>query len=110
MNDKDLAWLKKRLLKFDLIIHAPFIGLSLISCHEEICDASLKSIKKTIDYAEKLEAKVVTVHAGKYPFFMTKGEILNNIAKNFGELVSYADGKTGWRSGGLFARAFEAHP
>ncbi len=49
-------------------IHSPIINLNIASLTENIRKASVAEIKKSIDLANKIDAKTVVVHPGSVPF------------------------------------------
>lgn len=90
LSPKDIDWLKKQLFNYQLIIHAPFTSMSLVSGHKLIDEASVEIIKKTIDQSIALNAKLMTVHTGKYPVYSTPQKASGIFSKNFQELITYA--------------------
>ncbi len=90
MNDEDINWLKKELSCYELIIHAPFINLSLVSSHYGINSASIDILKKTIDISQKFTAKLITFHAGAYPLFLSENDARKIFIKNFKEIIKYS--------------------
>ncbi|MFH1972448.1 MAG: sugar phosphate isomerase/epimerase family protein [archaeon] len=93
LSDEEINWLKKELYDYNIIIHAPFINLSLISLHNDINQATILILKKTIDLAYKLKAGLITVHAGAYPLFFNEDEVRTRLIKNFKEIINYSKDK-----------------
>lgn len=90
LNDEEINWLKKELSDYELIIHAPFINLSIVSSHYGINKASIDVLKKTIDISKKLKAKLITTHAGAYPLFLNEDNVRKKFIKNFKEIIKYS--------------------
>lgn len=93
LNSQEIAWLKQKLSHYEIIIHAPFINLTLVSAHDPINKATMDIFKKTIDTAEQLGAKIVTMHAGSFPLFMSISKARRMFAANFQQLMDYAEKK-----------------
>ncbi len=89
----DIESIKKELFNYKLIVHAPFINLSIISNHREINEASINILKITIEQSIKLNARLITIHAGAYPLTSDKEEIYELFAKNFKALLDYSKGR-----------------
>lgn len=49
-------------------VHSPIINLNIASLTEDIRQASISEIKKSIDFANEIGAEVVVVHPGSIPF------------------------------------------
>jgi sugar phosphate isomerase/epimerase len=93
LSPDDISWLKNQLSDYQLIFHGPFTAMSLISGHDLINQASVNIFKKFIDQAVAFDAKLMTVHTGRYPIYYTSSQATEIFAKKFSELLSYADGK-----------------
>ena len=93
INLSDLKFLKKELKKYRIIVHAPFINLSLVSSHQDINETTVEILKKTINKAYFLGSKITTIHAGGYPLFMNKQEVKNIFIKNYSKILNYAKKK-----------------
>ncbi len=93
IEGSDVKFLKSELAGYDIIIHAPFINMSLISSHKEINQTSIEILKKTIDIAKDMDAKLVTIHGGAYPIFMDLKEVEDVFVQNFAKLMNYAHSK-----------------
>lgn len=74
LNDKEKFFLKNLLKKYHIIIHAPFMDLTILSPHKEIVKTSLSLFRKAIDIGKYLSAEVMTIHAEKYPNFWTENQ------------------------------------
>lgn len=90
LSKKDINWLKDQLSDYQLIFHGPFTAMSLISGHKLINQASIRIFEKFIDQAISLNAKLMTIHTGKYPVYFNSQKAINFFSKNFQELLSYA--------------------
>jgi len=93
LTDDDIQFLQSKLSKYQLIIHGPFLNLSLLSDHSSVNQTSLEIFKNAIDTSVKLNAKLITVHAGKYPKFFDKQKVFSIFEENFSELTNYANNK-----------------
>ncbi|MCX6727110.1 MAG: hypothetical protein NTY75_04905, partial [Candidatus Shapirobacteria bacterium] len=85
---EDIDWLKKQLSDYQLIIHAPFTSMSLVSGHKLIDGASVEILKKTIDQSIALNAKLITIHTGKYPVYSTPQKASEIFSQNFQKLTT----------------------
>jgi sugar phosphate isomerase/epimerase len=74
-----------------LIVHGPFLQMSLVSHIPEIVAVSEKRFDAAIDFASKVEARVVTFHAGPYPLFETKEHVLEKLAGRFARFAELKD-------------------
>ncbi|WP_203219036.1 TIM barrel protein [Geoglobus acetivorans] len=57
--------------EIDVLIHAPAITTNFLAISDVARQASYEELRKTLYFAEKSEAKVVTVHIGWNPGFIT---------------------------------------
>jgi sugar phosphate isomerase/epimerase len=89
----DIYWIKKELSDYSLIVHAPFMNLSIISNHEEIRNASINILKKAIEQSIILDAKLITIHAGTHSFLLRKKEVRQICTESFTELEKYSQNK-----------------
>lgn len=89
----EIKWLKEALSDYEIVLHAPFINLSLVSSHDSINSASVLILKKTVDLAVSIGAKLITVHGGSYPLFQELADTEKRFVKNFNDLMNYAKGK-----------------
>ncbi len=90
----ELRLLKSYLEKYEIIIHAPWVGLSLISPHREIRQTTLKLYLKALKTADILGAKLVTFHCGGSIIYESKEKIMKILAKNLEKIKSQHKGKT----------------
>jgi sugar phosphate isomerase/epimerase len=67
----------------ELIVHGPFIHMSLLSHISEVVSVTEKRFNSTLDFASKVDARVVTFHAGSYPLFEAKTDALEKLASRF---------------------------
>ncbi|MFA6382279.1 MAG: sugar phosphate isomerase/epimerase family protein [Candidatus Buchananbacteria bacterium] len=93
LNTDEIAWLKQKLSPYEIIIHAPFINLSLISIQKSINEATINILKKSIDIGEQLNAKIITMHGGSFPLFLKQPAVKRIFVINFQQLINYADNK-----------------
>jgi len=89
-SEEDSEWLKQQLAEFDLIMHAPFINISFVADQKEIREASVAIMKRAFDHARLLGVKVVTVHVGWRPLYMSADEAFALALPAMQELVQYA--------------------
>lgn len=68
-KQKDIRLLKSLIKKYKIIIHAPFMDLSLLSPHNEIVKASVTILHEAIQIGHELSAELMTIHSGKYANF-----------------------------------------
>ncbi len=66
-NADDTNWLKGELQGLPVIIHAPFVNLSLVSDHAALRQASYNILARAIEHGDRLGAAVMTIHAGRKP-------------------------------------------
>ncbi|MFA7676459.1 MAG: sugar phosphate isomerase/epimerase, partial [Candidatus Shapirobacteria bacterium] len=93
LNKEDINWLKNELSDYQLIIHGPFTGLSLVSGHDLINKTTINIYKNFIDQAISLNAKLITIHTGKYPTYFDSQKAAEIFSQNFKELTNYANNK-----------------
>ena len=76
----------------EVSIHAPTVDINIASLNEGIKNESLRQMRKCIDYAEKLNANAITLHAGKIgrndPIL--RKQALELACESISELVDYA--------------------
>lgn len=101
ITKEEIIYLKELLSPYKIVIHAPFMNLSILSPHAEIVNASLDVYKKAAAIAKTLESDVMTFHLETYPNYYKEvdvenrtKEILNKFAKDAGlkiaiENISY---------------------
>jgi sugar phosphate isomerase/epimerase len=91
LSQNTIDWLKKELSNYQIIYHGPFTALSLTSGHDLINQASIGVFKKYIDQAIKMGAKLMTVHAGKYPHYLNYQKATNKFIENFSKLLLHTN-------------------
>ena len=94
LTQAELKTLKAYLRKYEIIIHAPWVGLSLISPHQEIREITLKLYLKTLRIADALKAKLVTFHCGDSIIYESKEKIMKNLIQNLKKIKSCHKGRT----------------
>lgn len=77
----------------EVSIHAPTVDINIASLNEGIRAESLRQMKACIDYAEKINARAITVHAGKIgrndpPL---RKQALEFACESISELVDYSE-------------------
>ena len=65
-QDLDTSIFENYSLKYS--VHSPIINLNIASLTENIRQASIAEIKKSIDLANEIDAEIVVVHPGSIPF------------------------------------------
>ena len=108
LNRSEIKFLKSLLKNYSIIIHGPFVHLSLISPHQEIREITIKRYLQILKVAEALKAKLVTLHAGtKLKFLPQKQTIkilipnLRKIKRNYKGRVAFTIENLPPRSGGV---------
>lgn len=89
----DSRWLRKELDGLNCIVHAPFIQTSLIGTHQPIIDASYAVFKRVIDLSALLNCKVLTIHLGRKPAYMSNDDTLESSLVYIDKLLRYIDGR-----------------
>jgi sugar phosphate isomerase/epimerase len=67
----------------EVIVHGPFIHLSLATHLNALRDISLRKFDEAVEFAAQIGAQVVTFHAGTYPMFETQEIALERLASKF---------------------------
>jgi sugar phosphate isomerase/epimerase len=70
-----------------MLVHGPFIHLSLASSNAALRDLSRRRIEKAIDFAVDMDAKVFTIHGGSFAFFEEKDAAISRVADAIGQWV-----------------------
>jgi|GEM_PF-6427047 len=94
LNLSELKTLKSSLRKYEIIIHAPWIHLSLISPHPEIREITVKLYLQTLKIADALTAKLVTFHCGGRTIYTPKDAAAKIFIQNFKKIKNHYKGKT----------------
>lgn len=89
----EISWIKKKLSPYEIILHAPFINLTLVSLHKSINRATIDILKKTLDIGKQLGAKIITIHGGAFPLFLNQHTAREIFITNFQQLINYAKNK-----------------
>jgi sugar phosphate isomerase/epimerase len=92
-TEEDSRWLRKEMGDLDCIIHAPFINFSLVGTHQNILKASLEGLKRAVDLSEILQAKVITIHLGRQPIYMSTEEAYEIASAYIENLLEYTTDK-----------------
>lgn len=85
--ERNIAELQKITSGLKKVVHAPFMNLSLISCHHEVNQASISILRKAAEISKLIGVKLITCHAGAYPAFYSKNDALETFVKNWSKLV-----------------------
>lgn len=75
LTPKQITTLKRLLETYKIVLHAPFMNLSILSPHKEIVDASLNIYKKAARIGKQLGANIMTFHIETYPNFYTEEKV-----------------------------------
>jgi len=89
----EIKFLKSLLKNYEILIHGPFVHLSLISPHQEIREITIKRYLQTLKVAEILKAKLVTFHAGTKIKFASKKIVVKQLVQNLRKLKKHYKGK-----------------
>lgn len=68
-SDPDVADLKAQFKDVHLTVHAPTLNLSLVALNRGIVKASQDELVSSLAVAHKLNAPLLTIHGGEYPYF-----------------------------------------
>jgi sugar phosphate isomerase/epimerase len=79
----EITELRSAFRSVPLIVHGPFIHTSLVSHIPEIVAVTDRRFIATMEFASRVDAKVVTFHAGTYPMFDAKEHVLEMLAGRF---------------------------
>jgi sugar phosphate isomerase/epimerase len=82
-KDNELREFREIFRGTHLIIHGPFIHTSLVSHLPEVVALTERRFEETIEFADKVDAPLVTFHSGSYPLFEPKGDVLDKLATRF---------------------------
>lgn len=89
----EVDFLKNLLKKYEIIIHGPFIHLSLVSPHKEIRKLTICKYLRTLKVAEILGAKLVTFHTGTKVRFLSEKSAIKKLMRNLRKFRSCHKGK-----------------
>ncbi len=93
LNSSELKILKSSLKEYKILIHAPWVHLSLISPHPEIREITVKLYLQTLKIADSLKAKLVTFHCGGKTVFESTRETEKIFIQNFKKIRNNYKGK-----------------
>ena len=93
LSHSEIKFLKSLLKNYNIIIHGPFVHLSLISPHQEIREITIKRYLQTLKVAEILGAKLVTFHAGTKVKFLSQKPAIKILILNLRKLKKNYKGK-----------------
>lgn len=81
------------LKSFEVYIHGPTVDLNIASINKGIKEESVRQMKNTIDRANEVNAKAITVHPGKIGRNdkRLRKIAIENAIESIGELVDYSD-------------------
>lgn len=88
LADGDIKFVKKLATGLDILVHAPFVSQTLVSPHQETNLASVTVLKRTVKIAKQLEAKVITVHTGGYPWWWPKIQAQQTLVRNLRPILA----------------------
>lgn len=89
----DAKWLKEKLAGYEIIVHAPFISFSFVAMNTVINEASLVALQEAVKHVEILEGKVMTVHVGRKPLYITDEEAREIAIPYLERLAEFIDGR-----------------
>ena len=69
-----------------VIVHAPFIGLSIASPWKELRSISINRILECCKVAEALDAELVTIHSGLVPIYENSRYALDMVASSYEQI------------------------
>lgn len=88
LDKRHIAILQELTKDFQIIVHAPFMDLTLLSPHPEIITTSLEVFKKALSIGENLRAELMTVHAERYPHYWNTTDAQKLVIKALSKLRS----------------------
>lgn len=83
----EVSTLRELLNGIELVIHGPFVHLSLVSHVQEVVQTSLVRFQQAVELATTLNAKVLTFHGGSYPVFHQHDAAQERLAQLFTPFV-----------------------
>src|SRR5579864_4963057 len=87
----DLREIRRAFRGVKLIVHGPFVHTSLLSHIPQIVDTTETRFDAALEFASKVEARVVTFHAGSYPIFEPRENALDKLACRFHRFAELTD-------------------
>ena len=93
LNRSEIKFLKNLLKNYNIIVHGPFVHLSLISPHKEIREITIRRYLQTLKVAEILGAELVTLHAGTKIKFLSEKSAVKILINNLKKFKRYYKGK-----------------
>jgi sugar phosphate isomerase/epimerase len=93
LSHSEIKFLKSLLRNYGIIIHGPFVHLSLVSPHQEIREITIKRYLQTLKIAEMLGAELVTLHAGNKIKFLSVKQVIKILTPNLRKLKRNYKGK-----------------
>ena len=94
LDQSKLKILKSLLKNYEILIHAPWFHLSLISPHPEIREITVKLYLQTLKIADTLGVKLVTFHSGDTTIYISKETLAKMFIQNFKKIKSRYKGKS----------------
>ncbi|PIU18117.1 MAG: hypothetical protein COT16_03255 [Elusimicrobia bacterium CG08_land_8_20_14_0_20_44_26] len=99
MSDGEIEKIKKYAAEKNVTIsvHLPytFVAASIATFQEEDREVACTLMKRYIDFAAKIDAKIINMHPGSVPFYQAVGKYLEmvngNLVKSINELCEYCD-------------------
>lgn len=88
-TDEDTAFLGHSLVGLPIIVHAPFVNMTVISDHQELNKASLAIWQRTADVCQELGARVMTIHLGRKAVYMPTARAFDIAAPYLQKLLQY---------------------
>jgi len=93
LKPAEIKFLKSLLKGYKILIHCPFVHLSLISPHPEIREITLKLYLGTLKIAEALKAELVTFHAGSKMEFIPGKTAATPLIQNLKKIKNHSRGR-----------------
>ncbi len=93
LNQSELKTLKSSLKKYEILIHAPWFHLSLISPHPEVGEITVKLYIQTLKVADILGVKLVTFHCGNKIIYDSRKTTEKMFIQSFSKIKKFYRGK-----------------
>jgi sugar phosphate isomerase/epimerase len=90
-SSQEIAEIQSAFRGIPLIVHGPFIHTSLVSHIPEIVAVTRRRFDETVEFASKVDARVVTFHAGSYALFESRSQTLEHLASRFERFAELKD-------------------